>query len=285
MIDIKTIRSILKKKGGFELSQILFKKNSTFKLDIPDKIKKDYGPINKKWVEKDRNNSFKNQDSLCISKFQVKDQKLFLEFCEDKYITRQSISEVLGSMNLIDQDVMVSEINNQSVRLPISYKINVGIITKDNKLIFTKRSSKVATNKSKLDFGISKGVKPEDFNGKMFQPLITSIRALKEELNLELDIKEVIKKEAFEVKEFYLNREIFSLGFLCILDLRKIESKNLTFKEIKNITENAKNNWEISDLFSVDYNKKSLLLFMKKEFEKITNYSNYHLIQLIEKID
>jgi len=284
MIDIKSIKSILKKKGGLQISQILFKKSASIKIDIPEKLKKDFIPINKKWAEKDRTNSFKNQDSLCVAKYQIKDQKIFLDLCEDKYITRQAISEVLGSMGILEQDVLLSEILNQKVKVPISYKINIGVITKDNKLLIVKRSSKVSTNKNKYDFGISKGVKPEDFSNKSFQPLMTSIRAIEEELNISLDLKSVVKNDAFVVKEFYLNREIFSLGFLCILDLRKLED-SYTLELIKGRSESSKNSWEMSEILGVDFNKKSLVSFLKKEGNKITNYSIYHMLQILEELD
>jgi len=279
--EIKSIKSILYQRVGIDLNQILFKKNSSFSFELPDKIKQDYSLINKKWIEKDRNNSFKNQDSLCLSNFKLKDRKLYLELCEEKYVTRQTISETISSIPAIEQDYLLSEVNQQKFQIPLSYKINIGIISKDDHLIMIKRSQKVSTNKSKYDFGISKGVKPDDYNGRSFQPLVTAIRALKEELNLSLDPKELIKNEAFILKEFYLNREIFSFGFLCILDLRKLE-QSYDSKKIIDLSTGAKNSWELSEVFALEYNKKNLIKFIKENPNKITNYSLYHLIKLAE---
>lgn len=281
--EIKSIKSIFYQKSGIEFSKILFKKNNQFKTQIPDKLKKEFSLISKKWGEKDKTNSFKNQDSLCVSKFHVKDKKIFLEFCEDKYITRQSISETISSLPAIDQDFLLSEIINGNLMLPISYKLNLGIISKDNHLILVKRSQKVSTNKSKIDFGISKGVLPQDFNGKSFQPIVTAIRAIKEELNLILDPKEIVKKEAFTLNDFYLNREIFSLNFFGIIDLRKLDL-DLSAEKILDLSNGAKNSWEISEIFSLEMNKKVLIKYLKENYNKITNYSLYNLTKITENL-
>lgn len=282
-MEVKSIKSILYQKNGINLDQILFKKNSNFSFSIPERIKKDFNIINKKWIEKDRTNSFKNQDNLCLSKFYLKDKKIFLELCEEKYVTRQTISETVSSLPTIDQDFFLSEMQHQKIKVPISYKINIGLICKDGTLLIVKRSNKVSTNKGKLDFGISKGVKPDDYNGRTFQPIVTAIRALKEELNLSLEIKELIKKEAFKIKEFYLNREIFSIGFLCIIDLRKFDN-DYSFSKISDLASGAKNSWEISDFLRVDYNKKSILKLIKDNYDKITNYSMHHLLNILEEL-
>ena len=283
MSEIKSIKSIIQQQNGLESKQILFKKNSKFKFEVPDKIKKDYSLVSKKWEEKDKKNSFQNQDSLCLSKFHINDNKLFLELCEEKYANRQAISETIGSLAAIDQDYLFSEINNGKVTIPLSYKINVGIISKDGQLIMVKRSQKVSTNKGKIDFGISKGVKPEDYNGRSFQPLVTALRATQEELNLSLDAKEIIKKEAFIIKEFYLNREIFSFSFLCIIDLRKLDH-DYNAKKIIDLAAGAKNSWEFSDVFSIELNKKTLLKYFKTHLTKLTNYSLYHLMKISDDL-
>lgn len=280
---IKSIKSIIYQKNGLDPKQVLFKKNLKFKFELPENIKKDFSVINKKWAEKEKSNSFKNQDSLCVSKFTVKDKKLYLDFCEEKYVTRQTISETVSSLPAINQDYFLSELNNQKIQVPLSYKINIGIITKDGHLIMVKRSQKVSTNKGKFDFGISKGVKPEDFTGKSFQPLSTALRAAKEELNLSLDPKEVISKGAFVLKEFYLNREFFSLGFLCILDLRKLEN-DYSAKKIIDLSTGAMNSWEINEVFSIEFTKKNLVKYIKENNNKTTNYSIYHLIKLSEDL-
>ena len=281
--EIKSIKSIIYQKSGLDVSQLLFKKNANFNFELPEKIKKDFTLINKKWIEKDKNNSFKNQESLCVSKFHLKEKKLYLEFCEEKYVNRQAISETISSLPAIDQDYLLSEVNNKKIKLPLSYKMNIGIITKDGHLIMVKRSHKVSTNKGKIDFGISKGVKPSDYNGRSFQPLVTALRAAQEELNLPLDAKEVIKKEAFIIKEFYLNREIFSLGFLCIIDLRKLDH-DYTAKKVLDLSTGAMNSWEISEVFSIELNKKSLSKFIKENLNKTTNYSLYHLFKILEDL-
>lgn len=276
----KTVKSFLQSSKGISNKEVLFKKDSNFKTEISEKIQKKYALINKKWLDKDKRNLFKNDSCLCISHFHVKDKKIYLNFCEDTYSVRQGISETIGGLSLIEQDYFLSEINSGKNKLPISYKIQVGVITSDNKLILAKRSSKVSTNKGKYDIGISKGVKPEDFSSKVFQPLITAIRAVKEELGLSLDKKEIVSKEAFILKDFYLNREIFSLNFFCLIDLRQLKSDEYTAAHIIESAGRSKNSWELSKVVALDLTKVALNKYLKESSNKLTNYSLYHLKNL-----
>lgn len=282
-IEVKSIKSILQSKNGIDPKQILFKKDNNFQTQIPDQIKKSYESFHKKWQDKDKNNAFKDQDSLCLSEYHIKDKKLYLNFCEEKYVLRQSISETISTLSTVEQDYFLSEINRSHIKVPISYKLNIIVITKDEKLLIVKRSNKVSTNKNRYDLGVSKGVKPEDYKGKVFQPLITALRALNEELGLTLSPKEIITNKAFKINEFYLNREIFSLGFCCVFDLRKM-SGDFTFEKVSKMAAGAKNSWEYSQVLSIDLSKKAITKFMKDNLNKITNYSLYNLLQILNDL-
>lgn len=280
---LKSIKTILKNNKGFELNQILFKIDKNDSFHIPDRFKKDHELIEKKWKEKERNHAFRNQDNLCVVNYLIKDKKIFLNLSETKYLIRQVYSETLSLLSELEQDMLIAEILNKKTRIPIAYKTSIGIITKDNKLMFMKRSQKVATNKSKIDFSLSKSAKPEDFESRTSQPLMTILRALKEELSISLDVKEIIKNESLKITEFYFNRDIFSVGFISMLDLRKVDG-DLTSDKILELSENAKNSWEFSEISFIDFNKKALSKFIKDNRSKITNYSLHHLLKILETL-
>lgn len=285
MDELKNLKTIIKNNKGFELNQILFKIDKSSNFNIPDRFRKDYEMVERKWKEKERNNSFRNQENLCVTNYHIKDKKLFLNLSETKYLTRQIFSETISLLSDLEQDMLVADIMAQKTKIPLAYKACIGIITKDNKLLFMKRSSKVATNKGKIDFSLSKSAKPEDFEPKTSQPLMTILRALKEELNISLDFKELLKKEALTISEFFINRDIFSIGFLSMIDLRKMDEE-LTYDKIMNLSENAKNSWEFSEIFAIDFNKKSIGKFLKEKEnrEKLTNYSRYHLEKIYKDL-
>lgn len=283
MSEVKSIKSILYQREGIDVKQILFKKDDAFRSTVPDTLKKSHEVIMKKWTEKEEQNTFRNQDNLCISQFHLKANKLFLNFCEEKYIMRQGLAETIGTIPFIQQDFLISEINHGKAKIPVTYKVNIVIITKDNKLLVVKRSDKVSSNKNRFDLGVSKGVKPSDYKGKAFQPLATAIRAMKEEVGVSLDIKEVIASGAFQVKEFYLNREIFSLAFCCVIDLRKLAA-DYTFEKVSSLASGAKNSWEYSSVISLDLSKKAITKFIKDNNTKVTNYSLHNLLQILHSL-
>ena len=281
--EVKSIKSIFWHKMGIGLSQLLFKFEPTFQTEIPIKLVKDYSNFHKKWLEKTKNNHFDNKKSLCISHFHVKDKKIYLNFCAEDYAVRQTISETLGSLPPINQDFILSEINNNRSKLPLAYKVNIIIITHDAKLIWIKRGNRVSTNKNKIEFGVSKGVIPDDYSAKSFQPLNTVIRASQDELGLKLDKKEIINKEVLLLKELYLNREIFSLGLIAVLNFRQLDEKYNAENIIKQANE-IKDNWEFSDIGFIDFSKKAIVSFIKENEPKITNYSLHYLINQIDSL-
>lgn len=271
-MENKTIKTLIKNNKGFELNQILYKLESKKDFKIPMQLKKDYELIEKKWNAKERTDFFRNQDNLCISNYYIKDKKIYLNFCVAKYIERQIFSECFSMLNELEKDMFLSDHHAKKIEAPMSFKVQVALITKDNKILILKRSNKVAMNKGKYDFSISKGAKPEDFEAKSFQPINTILRALKEELNINIEFKEALKEKIINLKEFYLNRENFSLTLFAEVNLQN-SSQNLTAEEILKIMKEAKNSWEYSEVLFVENAPNKLKKELKTLLPKFTSSS------------
>jgi hypothetical protein len=272
--NAKSIKSLLKNSKGLEFSQILYKLDKEdHDYKFPEKIKNDLDIINKKWTRKERSDFFKNQDNLCINHVKVKDKKIYINFCEEKYIQRQAFSECLSVIPDLEKDLIINDIFEKNIKVPLSYKVFITIITKDNKYLLVKRSSKVVTNKGKYDLSISKSVKPEDMASKGFQPYNTLIRACKEELGIELNYSEIIKDESVKINEIYINKESFSITIDMTLDLSKQKTDDNTSEEILKKSKTAKNHWEASEIIFINNVEKSILKDYKKYKEKLTSQS------------
>lgn len=271
-MENKTIKTLIKNNKGFELNQILYKLESKKDFKIPMQLKKDYELIEKKWNAKERTDFFRNQDNLCISNYYVKDKKIYLNFCTAKYIERQIFSECFSMLNDLEKDMFLADLHVKKLEAPMSFKVQVAVITKDNKLVILKRSNKVTMNKGKYDFSISKGAKPEDIETKTFQPINTILRALKEELNIDIEFKEALKEKVISLKEFYINRENFSLTLFAEVNLKN-SSQNLTSEEILKIMKDAKNSWEYSEALFIENSPTKLKKELKNLLPKFTSSS------------
>ena len=276
------MKTLIKNNKGFDFKDILYKKESIKDFSIPIHIEKDYELFNKKWNSKERNDFFRNQDNLCISNFYIKDKKIYLNFCEAKYIERQIYAECFSMMNDLDKEMFLSDFHANKIKAPMSYKFQIGIITKDNKILILKRSNKVTMNKGKYDFSISKNAKPEDVIPKTFQPYNTVLRGLKEELNIDIEFKDALKEEIISLKSIFLNNESFALTIYAEVDLRK-SSQNLTSEEIEKLMKDAKNNWEYADVLFIENSPVKIKKEVKSILNKFTNSSINQIESLLEK--
>lgn len=277
------MKSLIKNLKGLEFSQIFYKLESDHELVFPEKMKNDLELINKKWNQKERTDFFKNQDNICISHLKVKDKKIYLNFAEEKYIQRQVFSECLSMMPDLEKDLIIGDFLEKKIKIPLSYKVFITVITQDNKLLLTKRSSKVVTNKNKYDLSISKSVKPEDIQPKTFQPLNTLIRACKEELGIELEQSLILKEKLLSINEIYINKENLSITIDMTLDLSKLKSEEFKSEEIIKLHKNAKNSWELSELIFIKNEEKSITKEIKKIKDKLTASSMKKIEELIQK--
>lgn len=273
METLKSIKSLIKNSKGLDLAQILYKLEKDHKYSIPEKIKEDIDLINKKWNQKERSDYFKNQDNLCITHLKVKDKKIYLNFCDEKYIQRQVFSECLSVLSDLEKDLVLSDINEKKIKIPLAYKIFITVITKDNKILLSKRSSKVAYNKNKTDISLSKAVKPEDMTGKSFQIHNTIFRALRDDLNMELKMDDLIKENLIKINDFFINKENFSVVADITIDFSKSKTMNITEEEILKKIKSAKNSWKFSEFSFLKNDEKTIKKELKKLKEKLTNYS------------
>lgn len=278
---LKSIKTLIKDSKGLESNQILYKLSSIKDFKYPEKLQKDYDLIEKKWNNRERNDYLRNQENLCISEFHIKDKKIYLSFCEAKYLQRQILSECFGMLSDLDQEILLSDINDKKIKVPLAYKAVISIITKDNKLLVVKRSSKVSTNKGKLDFSISKSAKIEDLEAKSFQPYQTIIRALKEELNIDLDFKIAVKEKTIKITDYFFNKETFSIGYSSVVDFRD-SSMNITSEQIFNLYKDAKNSWEISDIYFITNSQVQIKKELKKNQDKFTNHALKNISEFID---
>lgn len=283
MENSKSIKALLKNNKGLEFSQILYKLDKNHDYLFPEKIKNDLELVNKKWNQKERTDFFKNQDNLCISHIKVKDKKIYINFSEEKYIQRQAFSECLGMLPDLEKDLVIGDIFEKKIKVPLAYKLFITIVTQDNKIILAKRSNKVLSNKNKIDLTLSKTVKIEDIENKGFQPYNTLIRACKEELNLELSYNQLLKNELVKINEIYLNKENFSVTIDVTLDLTKDKTPQTTSEEIIKKYKDAKNSWEISEIFFINNEEKFILKEFKKIKEKLTINSMKKIQELLNK--
>lgn len=271
-MENKTIKTLIKNNKGFELDQILYKLESKKDFKVPVHLKKDYELIEKKWNAKERNDFFRNQDNLCITNYHIKDKKIYLNFCLTKYIERQIFSECFSMMNDLEKEMFLSDIRTKKIEAPMSYKVQVTVITKDNKILILKRSNKVSMNKGKYDFSLSKVARPEDIEVRSFQPINTVLRALKEELNISIEFKEAFKEKIINLNEFFINKENFSITLLAEVDLRK-SSQNLTSEELMKVMKDAKNSWEYSEFLFIENEPSKLKKQLKQLISKFTSSS------------
>lgn len=273
METLKSIKSLIKNSKGLDLSQILYKLEKDHKYTVPEKIKEDIDLINKKWNQKERSDYFKNQDNLCITHIKVKDKKIYLNFCEEKYIQRQVYSECLSLLSDLEKDLILSDMNENKIKIPLAYKVFITVITKDNKILLSKRSSKVSYNKNKFDLSISKAVKPDDMSGKSFQIHNTIIRGLRDDLNIDVKIQDLIKENLIKINDFSINKDNFSIIADITVDFSKSKDLNFTEEEILKKIENSKNSWKFSEFSFIKNDEKSIKKDLKKIKDKLTNYS------------
>lgn len=280
-MDDKSLKTLIQNNKGFEFNQIFYRLESKADFKVPDQFTKDFILIEKKWNSRERNDALRNQDNLCVSNYHIKDKKIYLNLCEAKYIERQVFSECFSMMNSLEQDMFLADWNAKKIEAPMSLKAQITIITKDNKLLVIKRSSKVSMNKNKFDFSISKSAKPEDIQPHTFQPFNTVIRALKEELNINLSFKEAVKNKIIKISEIYLKKESFAICYHAEVDLRKADN-NLTSTEILNIYKDAKNSWEISEVHFIENNPAKIKKAIKQHESKATKTAVRLLTKYLE---
>ena len=263
---------------GWKKSEINCKlwENGMNEKSLPDDLKKYIDSNWNKEVSK-KNRVLENNPRCGLHDFIIKSNKPTLIFYPTNYkrfiATNVNLKEIIHSHpKYFDYRVFNKDGYKYLKESKLSNDLATGaiVITSDNKVILSRRTSKTYVLPNKLHASIHEGMNEEDYikdkNGvvQTVDPINTLVRGAEEELEL------IIKSEDVIVLGFGIYIEYAQPFMVALIKSRKSYEEMKKNYENKTKKKGKKPNWE-SKIFSVDFNIKSLApyLFGIKDLQKI----------------
>ncbi len=213
---------------GWNTKQIKIFKNSSF-FELPDKYKNAYKAYFK--ANKATKRFFDDGTKFMLSKNPISSTDsptLILEFDKCLYSEIQFFKdEVLLSSTEKNRLLKSIEEDPLTIKFPHSMCLHLTIITKDNKILLTKRSNKVAYYPNTWSVSIEEQLAKDDFkneNDKVLDNLLD--RSLKEELGFSTDFYDI---KNFRILSVFLESDILNCSLCGVLNI------NISAEEVNQI--------------------------------------------------
>jgi hypothetical protein len=186
-------------------------------------------------------------------------QELRLVFKKTTYLHHRTMLAVWQSL---DDQTKWNEIKDQKHNLhpkfATSFGVQIGIITKDNYLVFSKRANTVTINPNLMICTMTEGMSSADVDKKGNPDIFnTAKRGLNEELGVN------VRKKGVHLTTLFINFTSFHVGFYGYIDMRSSEgfspNEQLTFEELEERWKNGpKDYYETARLEAVEFTLNAL---------------------------